>query len=92
VSVWLCAKEDGLRCHARTTATGFMLVGLPPARKTVGKSGRAPYARQRARRLSEDERAAIRALFGTRSLRSLAAEFGVGHETVRTILRAMAVQ
>ncbi len=43
----------------------------------------------RARRLTVAEEAAIRALAQTKSLRSLAANFGVSHETVRTALRAL---
>ncbi len=64
-----------------------MLVGVPPERRTVGSSGRAPYARQRPRRLSEDERSAIRSLADRKSLRSLAADFGVSYETVRRVIR-----
>jgi hypothetical protein len=41
----------------------------------------------RARRLTTADEAAIRALAATKSLRSLAADFGVSHETVRAILR-----
>ncbi|CAA9552482.1 MAG: hypothetical protein AVDCRST_MAG49-1878 [uncultured Thermomicrobiales bacterium] len=37
--------------------------------------------------LTPEQEAAIRALAGIRSLRSLAAEFGVSHETVRAALR-----
>jgi hypothetical protein len=35
-------------------------------------------------RLAPEQEAVIRALAGTRSVRSLTAEFGVSHETVRT--------
>lgn len=79
--------SDGGRSNARTTATGFVLVGLPPTRRTVGASGRASYARDRPRQLSAEERAAVHALARTKSLRSLAADFGVSHETVRRVLR-----
>ncbi len=78
---------NGLRSRARTTSTGFDLVGLPPLRRTVGVSGRAPYTRQRPRRLSDDERFAIRSLACRQSLRSLAANYGVSHETLRTIVQ-----
>jgi hypothetical protein len=43
--------------------------------------------RARARKLTPDQEASIRALAGIRTLRSLAAEFGVSHETIRTALR-----
>jgi hypothetical protein len=42
----------------------------------------------RARRLTPAEESVIRALAGTRSLRSLAADYGVSHETIRAVCRA----
>ena len=45
------------------------------------------YAR-RLSKLTPDQEAAIRTLEGTRSLRSLAADYGVSHETIRTIQRS----
>ena len=63
------------------------MVGQPPARQVVGASGRAPYQRRPPGRLTEEERRAIRALAASRSLRDLAAAFGVSHETVRAVLR-----
>ena len=42
---------------------------------------------QRAKSLSSAEEAAIRALASRKSLRSLAAEFGVSHETLRRVTR-----
>ena len=65
------------------------MVGLPPVRRTVGISGRAPYARQRPSRLTPEEIAAIRAK-ADRPLRELAAEYGVSHETVRRATRHFA--
>jgi hypothetical protein len=44
----------------------------------------------RARKLSLEQESAIRALAGTRSLRSLAADFWVSHETIRMALRSSA--
>ena len=83
---WCVGGSDGIRSHARTTATGFVLVGLSPVRRTVGISGRAPYARQRPTRLTPEEIATIRAN-ADRPLRELAAEYGVSHETVRRAMR-----
>ncbi len=54
------------------------------SRQVVCGSGRR-YAR-RGRKLTHTEDAAIRALAQTKSLRSLAADFGVSHETIRAIL------
>ena len=39
-------------------------------------------------RLTEAERSAIRSLAAGKSLRSLAADFGVSHETIRAVLAA----
>ncbi len=41
----------------------------------------------RVKKLTPDQEAEVRAFAGTRSLRSLAADFGVSHETVRSVLR-----
>lgn len=64
-----------------------MVVGSPPARRVVGTSGRAPYSRQRRSRLTDEERAIIRSLACTKSLRSLTADLGVSHETIRAAMR-----
>ncbi|HZA92584.1 MAG TPA: hypothetical protein VE420_08150 [Gemmatimonadales bacterium] len=47
----------------------------------------SPRYRTRARRLTPEQELAIRVLAGTKSLRSLAAEFGVSHETIRAVVR-----
>jgi hypothetical protein len=41
----------------------------------------------RARKLTPEQESTIRAFAATRSLRSLAAEFGVSHETIRAVVR-----
>ena len=53
-------------------------------RRTCGSGLR--YS-QRPKGLSSADEATIRALAGTKSLRSLAAQFGVSHETVRRVFR-----
>jgi len=50
---------------------------------------RAAYQPQRRHKLSLAQESAIRALAATRTLRSLATEFGVSHETVRAVVRAI---
>ena len=52
-----------------------------------GRSKRASYHGPRPRKLAPEREEAIRAYAGNRSLRELAAEFGVSHETVRSVLR-----
>ena len=47
----------------------------------------SPRSRSRARKLTPGKEQSIRALSGTKSLRALAAEFEVSHETVRSVLR-----
>ena len=60
---------------------------LRPRRRRHRSGSGARYS-VRARKLTPAEDSTLRALAATRSLRSLAAEFGVSHETVRAVLRA----
>ena len=60
---------------------------MPPPRVS-GRSQRATYYTPCRRKLTAEQEAAIRALVATKSLRSLADEFGVSHETIRAVLRA----
>ena len=62
-------------------------VAVAPPRRVAGRSNRSALQTPRPRKLAADQEAAIRSLAGTRSLRSLAADFGVSHETVRAVLR-----
>jgi hypothetical protein len=59
---------------------------LVPPRRVSGKSQRSPNYAPRRRKLSFEQQAAIRSEAGNRTLRELAAAFGVSHETVRTVL------
>ena len=62
---------------------------VPDLRPRSGRRRRGPGIRYslRNRKLTPAAESAIRALAGTKSLRALAAEFGVSHETVRAVLR-----
>jgi FixJ family two-component response regulator len=62
-------------------------VAKAPECRAVGTSGRAAEQIDHLRRLTSDDRDAIRLLAQSRSLRDLATEFGVSHETVRSVLR-----
>ncbi len=64
----------------------WVVVAEAPERHTVGMSGRAAEPIDRARRLTPDDRNAIRLVAETRSLRAVAADLGVSHETVRAVL------
>ena len=59
-----------------------------PERRRAGRSRRDAYQAPRARKLSPEQEVALRCLAPGRSLRDLATEFGVSHETVRAVLRA----
>jgi hypothetical protein len=47
-----------------------------------------PRYLSRPRKLTSEQEAAIRALAPAKSLRSLAAAFGVSHETIRVVVRS----
>jgi hypothetical protein len=64
---------------------GAVVIAGATERRQVGVSARSPYQRTRARRLSPSERAAVLALAPYHTLRELAAEFGVSHETIRNV-------
>ncbi len=55
-----------------------------PCRRPCGSGVRYSF---RARKLTPGEESTIRALAATKSLRSLAADFGVSHETVRAVIQ-----
>ena len=62
-------------------------VTVPPARCVTGRSKRAASQTPPRRKLTPQQEATIRALARTKSLRSLAADFGVSHEAVRRVIR-----
>ncbi len=64
-----------------------LVIAHAPPRRVAGRTARASCTSPRRRKLSSEQEAAIRALAQTRSLRVLAAEFGVSHETIRAVVR-----
>jgi hypothetical protein len=56
------------------------------SRISRGEKHPSPHPRNRARRLTREQELAICALAATKSLRALAADFGVSHETIRTVI------
>ena len=58
-----------------------------PERRPTGRSRRDGCHAPRTRKLSPEQEAALRRSAPGRSLRDLAAEFRVSHETVRAVLR-----
>jgi DNA-binding NarL/FixJ family response regulator len=90
---WLFAvtnrrKRRGSVSHLRHVLDGTVVIAAAPERRLAGVSGREGYQRPRPRKLTIRERNAVRLEADKgRSLRSLAADFGVSHETVRSVIR-----
>lgn len=72
--------------HDRPGTAPIDIASVPP-RRIGGKSQRASDFAPRRRKLSPEQVAAIGREAGNRTLRELAAAFGVSHETIRTVLR-----
>ena len=72
--------------HDRAGTEPIDILPVPP-RRVSGTSKRAAYHVPRKRKLSSEQEAVIRSEAGNRTLRELAAQFGVSHETIRTVLR-----
>jgi hypothetical protein len=70
-----------------STGTDPIEIAPVPPRRVSGRSQRTPYHAQRRRKLSSEQEETIRSEAGNRTLRDLAAEYGVSHETIRTVLR-----
>ena len=79
--------SDGDRFRGCILPVDGLAFAQPPPLRLSGKSLRASYHEPRKRKLTAEQEAAIRAEAGARSLRELAADFGVSHETVRVVLR-----
>ena len=80
-------KRRGSDARMRHVPCGSVVIAEAPPRRVSGPSKRAAYHAPRRRKLSPEQEAAIWANAGTRSLRELAAEFGISHETVRAVLK-----
>ena len=81
------AEAPGADTPLRRLSPKIVVITVAPSRCMSGQFRRASHHTPRRRKLSLDDDTAIRALAATRSLRSLAAEFGVSHETIRTVVR-----
>ena len=87
-ATWSFASgSDGERFRRCILPHDALIVARPAARRRVGRSRRDAYQEPRRRQLSPEQEAAIRSNAGSLSLRELAADFGVSHETVRAVLR-----
>ncbi len=79
--------SDGDRTRGCILPLDALVFAYPPPRRLSGRSRRDAYQGPRRRKLVPEQEAAIRTRAGIHSLRELAAEFGVSHETVRAVLR-----
>jgi hypothetical protein len=68
-------------------ATDPIDIAAVPPRRVSGKSQRVSAQVPRQRKLLPDQVTTLRALAGSKSLRALAADFGVSHETIRALVR-----
>ena len=71
----------------RHLPSDLVVIAEAPPRLVSGRSKRAAYHAPRRRKLTREQEEAIRVNAGNRTLRELAADFGVSHETIRAILR-----
>ena len=69
------------------TLPGAVTFAVAPDRWRAGSSGRESYHVPRSHVLSPEQEADLRRIAPGQSLRSLAVDFGVSHETVRAVLR-----
>ena len=63
------------------------IIAAVPPRHVAGQFQRTGYGTLSQRKLSAEQGVVFRAEAASRSLRDLAADFGVSHETVRAVLR-----
>ena len=81
-------KRRGSVSHLRHVLDGTVVIATAPDRRPTGQSGREGYQHPRPRKLTVEEREAVRLETIARcSLRNLAAAYGVSHETIRAALR-----
>jgi len=65
-----------------------VVIATAAERHPAGKSGRETYQQAGLRKLTAEAKEAVRAEANSgRSLRNLAAAYGVSHETIRAVLR-----
>jgi hypothetical protein len=84
-------KRRGSVSPARhdTRGTDPIDIAVVPPRRLSGRSKRTAYHAPRQSKLTAEQKATIRSEAGSHTLRDLAADFGVSHETIRTVLRQL---
>ena len=79
-------KRRGSVTPLRYLPPGAIIIAEPQDRTSVGESGRSTYQQPRPSKLSPDQIGVIQRS-SNRTLRELAAEHGVSHETIRAALK-----
>ncbi len=80
--------SDGGRFHGCILPAGAILFVEIPVRRPRGRSGRDAYQHPRTGKLTAEQREAVRvAVVRGGSLRDVAAEFGVSHQTIANTIR-----
>jgi hypothetical protein len=79
--------SDGLRSSNSITTASVIYLPILPIDRETGDIDSPSRPTRTMRKLTPDQRAEIRSLARTRSLRDLAASYGVSHETIRTVLK-----
>jgi hypothetical protein len=82
-------EQRGLVSSPRhdTPGTEPIDIAVVPPRRVSGRSKRTAYQGPRQSKLTAEQKATIRSEVGNRTLRDLAAAFGVSHETIRAVCR-----
>ena len=78
---------DGRGSVLRLRNGDVVVLALPPEDRRVGRSGRAPGRTPLPRRLTAEQRAEVRvAAARGRTLRDLAADYHVSHQTIANVV------
>ena len=85
---WCVGGSDGDRSRGCILPAGALVIAAASPLRFAGRSRRPAPGSSPRRKLTPGQEAAILALAHTTSLRSLAADFDVSHETIRTVLRS----
>lgn len=80
---WMC-ESDGLRSHNCILPPGAILIAVTPPRRPAVTTRQGSFTPRR--KLTPEQEVAIQTCSAAESLRSLAADFGVNHETIRAVV------
>lgn len=86
VNCWL-GGSDGIRSVTSITTSSVIFLPTLEIDRETGGLDSPSTPKRRLKKLTADERADVRRLAPTCSLRELAMTFDVSHETIRSVLR-----